>query len=90
MKLIQEMDISVRITREKGITIVAMFLNNISKIHSFLPDKAAVQLTHAFVSSRLGYYNSLLKGCLLVPSDVYSPYNILQHATSRGRVTMNT
>ena len=30
------------------------------------------------------------KDCLLVPSDVYSSYKILQHAFSRGRVNMNT
>ena len=66
-------------------------LKNISNIHSFLPEKAVLQLTHAFVSSRLDYCNSLhCKDCLLVPSDVYSPYKILQHAFSRGRVNMNT
>ena len=37
-------------------------LMNISNIRSFLPDQAAVQLTHAFVSSRLDYCNSLLQG----------------------------
>ena len=35
-------------------------LKNISNIYSFLPDEAAVQLTHAFVS--LDYCNSLLQG----------------------------
>ena len=33
-----------------------------SNINSFLPDKAAVQLTQASVSSRLDYCNSLLHG----------------------------
>ena len=37
-------------------------LKNISNIRSSLPDKAAVQLTHAFVSSRLDCCNSLLQG----------------------------
>ena len=37
-------------------------LKNISNICSCPPDKAAVQLTHVFVSSRLDYCNSLLHG----------------------------
>ena len=41
-----------------------LYLKNISNIRSFLPDKAAVQLTHAFVLSRLDYCNSLLQGLL--------------------------
>ena len=62
-------------------------LKNISNIRSFLLDKAAVQLTHAFVSSRLDYCNSLLQG---LPSCSISPYKILQHTSSRGRVNINT
>ena len=41
-----------------------LYLKNISNIRSFLLDKAAVQLTHAFVLSRLDYCNSLLQGLL--------------------------
>ena len=45
----------------KNICKTSLFhLKNISNIRSFLPDKAAVQLTHAFVS--LDYCNSLLQG----------------------------
>ena len=47
----------------KNICKTSLFhLKNISNIRSFFSDKAAVQLTHAFVSSRLDYCNSLLQG----------------------------
>ena len=50
-------------SHNKNICKTSLFhLKNISNIRSFLPDKAAVQLTHAFVSSRLDYCNSLLQG----------------------------
>ena len=47
----------------KNICKTSLFhLKNISNIRSFLPDKAAVQLTHAFVLSRLDYCNLLIHG----------------------------
>ena len=47
----------------KNISKTSLFhLKNMLNIHIFLPDKAAVQLTRAFVSSRVNYCNSLLQG----------------------------
>ena len=55
-------------------------LKNTSNIHSFLPDKAAVQLTHAFVSSQLDYCNSLLQG---LPSCSIRRLQSIQNITAR-------
>uniref|UniRef100_A0A674PHN9 Reverse transcriptase domain-containing protein n=1 Tax=Takifugu rubripes TaxID=31033 RepID=A0A674PHN9_TAKRU len=55
-------------------------LRNITKIRKLLTRHDAEKLIHAFVSSRLDYYNSLLSGC---PNNSLRSLQLIQNAAAR-------
>ncbi len=63
------------------VTKTAFFhLRNIAKLRSMLPVSDAEKLVHAFMTSRLDYFNALLGGC---PASSINKLQVVQNAAAR-------